>query len=144
MYNCHRLFIIIIIIMYHCNRCTAPSYIADMLQKEPSHTRNTRSSSYIIPLLNRPAHIKATLGDRTFSSAFSSVWNFIQNDVRCAPSPSSSKSRLKTYLLCSVYEDWCFSFKTVYMCIILSCHSFVNGLSQKCINVHILKKKKLN
>ena len=37
--------------------------------------------------------------------ASSSVWNSIPNDVRCAPSMSSSKSRLKTYLLRLVYKD---------------------------------------
>ena len=73
--------------------------------KKPLHTRNTRSSSYTMPLLNRPAHSKATLGDRSFSFASSSVWNSIPNDIRCAPSLSSFKSRLKTYLFRSVYID---------------------------------------
>ena len=90
---------------YHCHSCTAPSYVTDMLHKKPLHTRNTRSSSYTIPLLNRPAHSKATLGDRSFSFASSSVWNSIPNDVKCAPSLSSFKSRLKTYLFRSVYKD---------------------------------------
>ena len=58
---------------YHCHSSTAPSYVADMLQKKPSHTCNTRSSSYTMPLLNRPAHSKATLCDRSFSFACSSV-----------------------------------------------------------------------
>ena len=49
---------------YHCHRSTAPSYVADMLHEKPSHTRNTRSSSYTMSLLNRPAHSKATLGDQ--------------------------------------------------------------------------------
>ena len=90
---------------YHCHSSTAPSYVTDMLHKKPLHTRSTRSSSYTMPLLNRPAHSKATLGDRSFSFASSSVWNSIPNDVRCAPSLSSFKSRLKTYLFCSVYKD---------------------------------------
>ena len=90
---------------YHCHRSTAPSYVADLLQKKPSHTRNSRSSSYTMPLLNRHAHSKATLGDRSFSFASSSVWNSISNDVRCAPSLSSFKFRLKTYLFRSVYND---------------------------------------
>ena len=72
---------------YHCHSSTAPSYVTDMLHKNPSHTRNTRSSSYTIPLLNRPAHSKAKLGDCSFSFA-SSVLNSIPNDVRCAPSLS--------------------------------------------------------
>ena len=90
---------------YHCHSSTTPSYVTDMLHKKPLHTRNTRSSSYTMPLLNRPAHSKATLGDRSFSFASSSVWNSIPNDVRCAPSISSFKSRLKTYLFRSVYID---------------------------------------
>ena len=46
---------------YHCHNNTAPSYVADMLHKKPSLTR---SSSYTMPLLNRPTHSKATLDDR--------------------------------------------------------------------------------
>ena len=90
---------------YHCHSSTAPSYVADMLHEKPSHTRNTRSSSYTMPRLNRPAHSKATLGDRSFSSASYSVWNSIPNDVTCAPSLSSFKSRLKTCLFRSAYTD---------------------------------------
>ena len=87
---------------YHCHSSTATSYVADMPHKKPSHTR---SSSYTMPLLNRPAHSKATLGDRSFSFASSSVLNSITNDVSCAPSLSSSKSRLKTHLFRSAYKD---------------------------------------
>ena len=90
---------------YHCHSSTAPSYVTGMLHRKPLHTCNTRSSSYTMPLLNRPAHSKATLDDRSFSFASSSVWNSIPNDVRCAPSLSSFKSRLKTYLFRSVYKD---------------------------------------
>ena len=89
---------------YHCHSSTAPSYVTDMLQKKPSHTRNTRSSSCTMPLLDRPAHSKATL-DRSFSFAYSSLCNSIPDDVRCAPSLSSFKSCLWTYLFCSVYKD---------------------------------------
>ena len=74
---------------YHCHSSTAPSYVTDMLHRKPLHTRNTRSSSYTMPLLNRPAHSKATLGDPSFSFVSSSVWNSIPNDIRCAPSLSS-------------------------------------------------------
>ena len=90
---------------YHCHSSTAPSYVTDMLHRNPLHTRITRSSSYTMSLLNRPAHSKATLGDRSFSFASPSVWNFIPNDLRCATSLSSFKSRSKTYLFCSVYKD---------------------------------------
>ena len=90
---------------YHCHSCTAPSYVTDMLQKKPSHTHSTRSSSYTMPLVIRPAHSKAAHGDLSFSFASSSVWNSIPNDVRCAPSLSSLKFHLKTYLFCSVHKD---------------------------------------
>ena len=89
---------------YHCHSSTAPSFVTDMLQKKPSHTRNTRSISYTMPLLHISAHSKATLGDSSFSFT-SSVWNFITNDVKCAPTLSSFKYRLKTYLFRSVYKD---------------------------------------
>ena len=48
---------------YHCHSSTTPSYVAEMLHRKPSHTRITRSSLYTMPLLNRHAHSKATLGD---------------------------------------------------------------------------------
>ena len=88
---------------YHCHSSTAPPYVTDMLHKKPLHTRNTRSSSYTMPLLNRPAHSKTKLGDRSFFFASSSVWNSIPIPM-CAPSLSSFKSRLKTYLFRSVYK----------------------------------------
>ena len=37
---------------YHCHSSTAPSYVADMLHRKPSHTRITRSSAHTMPLLN--------------------------------------------------------------------------------------------
>ena len=114
---------------YHCHSSTAPSYVADMLQKKPSHTRNIRPSSCTMPLLKRSAHSKATLGDRSFYFASSSVWSSIPNDIMCAPSLSSSKSRLKTYLFCSVYKELTVSLINVYMCMVWPCHSFVDGLS---------------
>ena len=120
---------------YHYHSSTAPSYVADMLHKKPSHTGITRYSSYTMPLLNRPTHSKATLGDRSFSLASSSVWNSIPNDVRCAPSLSSLMSHLKTYLFHSVYKDLTLSLIIVHMCMVWPCHSFVDGLSSKCINV---------
>ena len=43
---------------YHCHSSTAPSYVTEMLQEKSSHTHNTCSSSYTMPLLNRPAHSK--------------------------------------------------------------------------------------
>ena len=99
---------------YHCHSSTAPSYVAGMLHRKPSHTRNTRSISYTMHLLNRSAHSKATLGDRSFSFDSSSVWNSIPNDVRCAPSLSSFKSRFKTHLFRSVQRLNCILDHCIY------------------------------
>ena len=41
---------------YHCHSSTAPSYVTGMLHRKPLHSHKTRSSSYTMPLLNRPAH----------------------------------------------------------------------------------------
>ena len=116
---------------YHCHSSTAPSYVTGMLHRIQLHncTHNTRSSSYIMPLLNRPAHSKATLGDRSFSFASYSIWNSIPNDFRCAPSLSSFKSRLKTYLFRSVYKHWTVSLITVHMWMAWPCYGLVDGLS---------------
>ena len=67
----------------HCHSSTAPSSVTDMLHISPLHTRNTRSTSYTMPLFYRPAHNEATLGERSFPIASSSVWNSIPN-VRSA------------------------------------------------------------
>ena len=114
---------------YHCHSCTAPSYVTDMLHGKPLRTHDTRSSSYTMPLLNLSAHSKATLVDRSFSFASSSVWNTISNDVRCASSLSSFKFRLKIYLFRSVYKDRTVSLITVHMCMVWPCHGFDDGLS---------------
>ena len=121
---------------YHCHSSTAPSYVADMLQDKPSHTR---SSTYTMPLDLHTVRQHLVIA-RFFAS--SSVWNFIPNDFRCSPSLSSSKSHLKTYLFCSVYKDWTLSLITVHMCMAWPCQNFVEGLSYKCINVY--KKSQAN
>ena len=51
---------------YHCHNSTAPLYGADVVQEKPSHSRNTRSSSHIMPLLSKPALSRSTLGDHSF------------------------------------------------------------------------------
>ena len=70
---------------YHCHSSTAPSYVTDMLHRKPLHTRKNCSRKYTMPLINKSAHSKATLGDRSFLFASSSLWNSIPNDDRCAP-----------------------------------------------------------
>ena len=89
---------------YHCHSNTAPSYVNEMLKKNPSYSGNT-STSHTMPLLNRPASSKITHGDRSFSFAFSSFSNSIPNDFKCDPSLSSFKFLLKAYLFRPVYKE---------------------------------------
>ena len=46
---------------YRSHSSTASSYVTDIQQRNPSHTRNTRSNSNTMPLLNRPANSKQHL-----------------------------------------------------------------------------------
>ena len=104
---------------YHWHNSTAPSYVTNMLQKKPPHTRNTRSSSDTMPLLKGNAHSKAELVDRLFSFDSSTVWNSIPNDVRCTQLLSSCTSRLKSFLFCSAYKECTFSLIAKHMCMSL-------------------------
>ena len=74
---------------YHCHGSTDPSYVTDMLQKMPSHTRNTRSSSYTMSILNRPACSEATVGDLLFSFASSPIWNSTPNSSNISDIPTN-------------------------------------------------------
>ena len=116
---------------YHCHSSTATSYVADILQKKPSHTRNT------------PAHIPCL-----FSIDLHTVWQHLVivyfllllllsgTLFQIMSSLSSCKSRLKTYLFRSVYKNWTLSLIIVHMCMAWPCHSFVDGIFQKCIYVY--------
>ena len=55
---------------YHCHNSIVPSNVTDMLQKKPSYLCNTCLSSHTVPIINQPAHSKATLGDSSFSCLF--------------------------------------------------------------------------
>ena len=63
----NELYVSIARLCYHCNSSTASSEVTGMLQKISPHTRNTRSSSHIMSILNRPIHSRVSLGNRLFS-----------------------------------------------------------------------------
>ena len=101
---------------YHCHSSTAPSYITT---KNPSHSSYTRSSAHTMPHLNRPAHSKATLGDRSYVFAIFMSGTLFQI-VRCAPLLSSLKTCPKTYLFRTVHKYYllCFCLSTCCLSII--------------------------
>ena len=91
----NRLFVFALLQQY----CTIMFHPYD---KNPTHSRNAYTSSYTMPFI-RPAQSMATLGDRSFYFTSFYVLNSIPSDVWCAPSLTSSKFRLKTFLFRSVY-----------------------------------------
>ena len=95
-----------------------------------------------MPLLNRSAHSKATLGDCSFFLFFFCL-KLYSKWCQVCPITVIMKSHLKTYLFCSVYQNWPFCLITVHMCMIWHCYSFVDGLSWKCINVYIEEEKQV-
>ena len=83
---------------------SALSYVTDMLHRKPLHTA-TLAPAHTPCLFSIDMYtVRQHLVIVHFFASFS-VWNSIPNDVRCAPSLSSFKSRLKTYLFRSVYKD---------------------------------------
>ena len=91
---------------------------------------HTPSSSHTMTLLNAPAHSKATIGDLSFSSASSFVWNSIPDDVRCAPSLPSFKVS---------FEDILVSFSLQRMNSFFDHFTYVHGLLYwYCIYIYIL------
>ena len=89
---------------YHCHSSTAPSYVADMQHNKQSHSRSTRSSTYTMPLLNRPAHSKAVLVIARFLLLHLLNGTLFQM-MPDVPHHCYHLSRLKTYLFLSVYRD---------------------------------------
>ena len=82
------------------------SLLTDIGRRILRATNHLRQMSYIfqrISVVIFRCNAQAIV-DRSFSFASSSVWNSIPNDVRCAPSLLSFKSRLKTCLFRSVYK----------------------------------------
>ena len=113
---------------YHCHSSTVSSYVADMPQNRPSHTA-TLAPAHTPCLFSIDLH---PVRQRVVIARFPLLLlltGTIPNKVRCAPSLSSFKSRLMTYLLRSVCKDLTFSLITVHMCMVWPCHSFVDGLS---------------
>ena len=112
----------------HCNSSTAPSYVTDMLHKKPLHTRNI-APAHAPCLFSIDLHTVRQHLVIVHFLLLLLLSGTLPNDVRCAPSLSSFKSRLKTYLFCSVYKDCTVSLITVHMCMVWPGYSFVDGLS---------------
>jgi len=86
------------VIVYRALHNTAPQYLSDMLRRVadiPSRSRLRSSTSS--HLIVRPSRLVA-LGERSFASAGSRLWNSLPDDITAAQSLPAFQRKLKTYL----------------------------------------------
>ena len=87
-------------LVYKCLQDIAPPYLRNILQLYiPSRTLR---SSYNYQL--EVPHISTNLSKRSFSYADPELWNSLPLEIKIAPSLSSFKKCLKTYLFRSSFQ----------------------------------------
>ena len=105
-YNLHwlpveqRIMYKLALLTYKALNGLAPKYISDLISIYVPR-RNLRSANS--KQLIQPIYNLRTYGFRAFSHAAPFLWNSLPQEVRFAPSVSSFKSKIKTYLFKSVY-----------------------------------------
>jgi hypothetical protein len=90
----------VLLLTYKAIHHIAPSYIIDLIH-EYQPKRQLRSAS--LGLLVTPPFRTKTYGARAFSSVAPKLWNELPHDIRCSPTISCYKQRLKTYLFNQAY-----------------------------------------
>ena len=93
------------VLAYRCLNGTAPSYLAETLQKAADvdsrqRLRSAASSTLVVPPTRR-----ATLGDRAFPVAAARAWNSLPPSVRAATSLQLFRRELKTNLFMRSYQQ---------------------------------------
>ena len=93
------------VLAYRCMNGTAPSYLAETLQKAADvgsrqRLRSAASSTLVVPSTRR-----ATLGDRAFPVAAARAWNSLPSSVRAATSLQLFRRELKTNLFMRSYQQ---------------------------------------
>jgi len=84
---------------------TAPRYLSDLLRRVadlPSRRRLRSATSSQLDI--RPSRL-VTVGDRSFASAGSKLWNSLPDDITSASSLSVFRKKLKTHLFWQSYPD---------------------------------------
>ena len=82
----------------------APSYLNLLVTVSNLPGRRRLRSSFTQQLLVPPYHL-STVGRRSFSVAASTFWNTLPNDIQSAPSLSSFRRQLKTFLFHQSFPD---------------------------------------
>jgi hypothetical protein len=92
-------------LVYRCLHDLAPPYLSTTLHRVSQvETRRRLRSSADTDILLTPRSRLVTVGDRSFPVAGPRVWNDLPETVRAAPSLSSFKRQLKTFLFTRYYS----------------------------------------
>ncbi len=92
----------VLLLVYKSLNCLGPKYIADMLTEyKPNRPlRSLGSSQLEIPRV----HTKQ--GESNFSYYAARSWNQLPEEIRCAKTLATFKSRLKTHLFGCAFVEW--------------------------------------
>ena len=111
---------------YHCHSSTAPSYVADVLHRKPSHTA-THAPAHTPCLFLIDLHtVRQHLVTVRFLLLLLQSGTLLQM-MSGVPHHCHHLSLVSRHT--SDYKDRSFSLITVHMCMVWPCHSFVDGLS---------------
>jgi len=91
----------VLLLVYKSLNGLGPQYIADMLiEYKPNRSLRSSGSSHLeIP------RVHSKQGESAFSCYASRSWNQLPEEIRCAPTVATFKSRLKTNLFIYAFAD---------------------------------------
>ena len=85
----------ILLLVFKSLHCEAPSYVCDLLNWYHPN-RHLRSANTTSPVPNRNETI--TFGKRLMDTASASLWNFLPDEIKCAPNIMIFKRHLRACL----------------------------------------------
>ena len=92
------------VLMYKATHGTAPSYLSQLVRVADLPGRRSLRSARTNQLLVPPVKL-STVGDRAFPVARPTIWNSLPDNVISAPSLSTFRQRLKTFLFQASFPD---------------------------------------
>ena len=93
------------VLMYKATRGTAPSYLSQLVRVADLPGRCSLRSARTNRLLVPPVKLSA-VGGRAFPVAGPIIWNSLPDNVISAPSLSTFRQRLKTFLFPALFPDF--------------------------------------
>ena len=92
------------VLMYKATHGTAPSYMSQLVRVADlpgrRSLRSARTSRLLVPSVKL-----STVGGRAFPVARPTIWNSLPDNVISAPSLSTFRQRLKTFLFLALFPD---------------------------------------